>query len=84
MNSAMKKKIRREEERQATSWPRWFFLASVVCSFCVLAFGGESDVPVQSAPSIVNAADACTPSNIVDALRNREAQLDCQLVQASR
>lgn len=84
MNSAMKKKIRIEEERQAASWPRWFFLGSIVCSFCVLAFGGERDVPVQPAPSIVNASDACVPSSIEDALRNRAAILDCQLAKAQR
>jgi hypothetical protein len=85
MNTAMKKRIQAEKERQALDrFGRWFFLGCVMLAFGVLAFGGERDVPVQSAPSVATAPDACTPANALDAIVNRTATIDCVIDQAQR
>lgn len=79
MNSAMKKRIAREQERQAFGVvTKWFFVA-VVLGLSALVFGHESSVQVQPAPSMTTA-----PDRVIDALANRRAYLDGQIEQSAR
>ena len=84
MNSAMKKRIAREQERQAFGVrTKWFFVA-VVLGLSALVFGHESSVQVQPAPSMTTAPDAIIPDRVIEALANRRAYLDGQIEQSAR